>query len=206
MSSPMYFKSLFGDIISYPYINHPNLYSLVITKISNHMNCSNYQLIILGEDEKNAPELKEGECYNFIIRDPDYFRDNYIVSVDYFRDTTLIDENGKQKNYNEYIITIQRKDMENNSFNCHQKFSIYKSTHKHIFYHEKDIVKDDKDDKGNNKPYNKIKNNCKRNGFLYSIISENLNVIWYDKEHILERIMGQFDNIERVIDNYYNGI
>jgi len=185
MSNNIHLKSLSGDIIT---ISLANIYNEDFNNlwdawrrisfiIGSEKECSDSQVVIIGDEDDendcfNPPVLIRDKQYNFFIRDKNYFIDNFTIRVSYFQDIS----------YKKYSILI----MKESSPCCN--FDVYQVGEN--FYHQKKVEIVDSDIKINTDEDDELLS-------MYYVLYENLNIEWYDKAEIIDRIMMQYDTIER---------
>jgi hypothetical protein len=190
-NSKIYLKSLSGDIIpiSIASILQNKEYSIwdtwsrISSIIASENDCEDQQVVIFGDndDDNNPPPLVLEAQYNFFIRDKNYYKDNFTVTMICHTPYEI------DNNYRKYSISIRENNKlrENNNFDILSNFDVYEDD-LGSFFHQKNVVYD----------FDKIKTTCL--GFsLYTVLWEDVfNIPWYNKIEIINRIMTQYDNIE----------
>lgn len=198
MDSYIYLKSLSGDIIPIslsPYHiedNRWDAWNRIISIIASENDCLESQVAIFDVDQKDydiPPKLVPDKQYSFLIRDM-----NFSINLRYCEN--IPDRRSDHITYNKFSISIIDSDER-------KMFDIYEQTGglcQSIYYHEKDmlVIRDE------NKEITSVSVKNQDEGALsmYGVLCENLYFPWYEKQTIIDRIMIQYDNIEKYRREY----
>ncbi len=197
MDSYIYLKSLSGDIIPIslsPYNiqdNRWDAWNRIMSIIASENDCLESQVAIFDVDQKDyniPPELICDKQYSFLIRET-----NCRINVQYCEG--IQDRRSDYITYNKFSISITDID-ESKTFDIYEQIG----GPSNIYYHEKDMLVI-RDENGEITSVS-VKNQDEGSLSMYGVLCENVYVPWYEKQTIVDRIMIQYDNIDKYRTEY----
>jgi hypothetical protein len=195
----VHFKSLSGEIISVslssiPYASEEDIWNSIISIIANEIGCNKSQVVIMEEiEEKEPPQLIVDKQYNFFIRDRNDNR--FSVNITSYWGNLL--DKDEEEEYGDIYNKFSIKIYDNLDVQNVQNIDIFEKKSYNDFYFSGEDILCVKDDPDRPEKITNIKIINNQEFFsMYSILcSLDLNVPWYDKFNIIERIMILYNQI-----------